>query len=197
MHLTVIAEVFPIIFVGELPDKTMFASVLLSSRGHPRMVWLGAAGAFLVHTAIAVAAGGLLSLIPHRVLDVIVAVMFLLGAWLALRESGTKEEQEGEAAAKAVSPRGAAVTAFVVIFLAEWGDLTQVLIATFAARYQDPTSVGVGALLGLWSVAALAVLLGRQLARVPVTLFRRITAGVLVALAGLAVASAATGVSIP
>ena len=96
MHIAIIAAVFPIIFVGELPDKTMFASLVLSTRGKPLSVWIGAAGAFLIHVVIAVTIGGILfHLVPHRVLEGIVAFMFLVGAVLAIREA-RKEAQEEE-----------------------------------------------------------------------------------------------------
>ena len=74
VNLAIALAVFPVIFVGELPDKTMFASLVLASRGHPRSVWLGAAGAFLVHVVIATTIGvGLFALLPHRVVEAVVA----------------------------------------------------------------------------------------------------------------------------
>ena len=88
MNFAVVVAVFPIIFIGELPDKTMFASLVLSTRGKPFSVWLGAAGAFLVHVVIAVTIGvALFRILPHRAVDAVVAVMFLVGAALALREA--------------------------------------------------------------------------------------------------------------
>ena len=57
MNLAIALAVFPVIFVGELPDKTMFASLVLASRGHPASVWVGAAGAFMVHVVIATTIG--------------------------------------------------------------------------------------------------------------------------------------------
>jgi Ca2+/H+ antiporter, TMEM165/GDT1 family len=186
LHFAIIAAVFPIIFVGELPDKTMFASLVLSTRGKPLWVWIGAAGAFLIHVVIATTIGvALFHLVPHRVLDGIVAAMFLFGAVLAIREA-RKQEQEEELVAKEVrTGRRVAVTAFVVVFLAEWGDLTQILTANLAAHYHSPLSVGVGAALGLWAVAGLAVVGGQSLLRViNIKTVRIITAVVLVVLAG-------------
>ena len=188
MHIAIIAAVFPIIFVGELPDKTMFASLVLSTRGKPLSVWIGAAGAFLVHVLIAVTIGGILfHLVPHRVLEGIVAFMFLVGAVLAIREA-RKEEQEEEIIVKEVaSGRRVVTTAFLVIFLAEWGDLTQILTANLAAHYHSPLSVGVGAVLALWAVAGLAVIGGQSLLRViNIRTVRLVTAVVLFVLAGLA-----------
>src|SRR5271165_7122441 len=117
MQLAIVVAVFPIIFLGELPDKTMFASLVMSTRGRPAIVWLGAAVAFAVHVVIATTIGvALFHLLPHRALEALVAVMFLAGAVLALREA-VKERREEELVEREVaSHRRIAVTAFVVIF---------------------------------------------------------------------------------
>jgi putative Ca2+/H+ antiporter (TMEM165/GDT1 family) len=57
VNLAVIGAVFAVIFVGELPDKTMVASLVMSTRGRALAVWLGAAGAFVVHVVIATTLG--------------------------------------------------------------------------------------------------------------------------------------------
>jgi putative Ca2+/H+ antiporter (TMEM165/GDT1 family) len=188
MHIAIIAAVFPIIFVGELPDKTMFASLVMSTRGKPLSVWIGAAGAFLVHVVIATTIGvALFHLVPHRVLDGIVAFMFLIGAVLAIMEARKEQEEERLVVKESASGRRVTVTAFIVIFLAEWGDLTQILTANLAAHYHSPFSVGLGALLALWAVAGLAVVGGQSLLRfINIKTVRLVTAVVLVALAGLA-----------
>lgn len=189
MHLDVILAVFPIIFIGELPDKTMFASLVLSTRGRPALVWLGAAAAFAVHVAIAVTLGvALFHLLPHRVVQAIVAAMFFGGAILALREARKERDEEGLVEREAASHRRVAVTAFLVIFLAEWGDLTQILAANLAAHYHDPFSVGVAALVALWAVAALAVVAGQSVLRlVNIATVRIVTAVVLFGLTGWAI----------
>jgi Ca2+/H+ antiporter, TMEM165/GDT1 family len=173
---------FPVIFVGELPDKTMFASLVMATRGRPRQVWLGAAGAFLVHVAIATTIGvALFAILPRRVLDAAVAVMFLLGAVYAWVE-GTRDE--AEVIDKERSRHGVVLTAFIVIFVAEWGDLTQILTANLAARYHSPLSVATGSVLALWAVAAVAVVSGQTLLRyVDVATIRKITAVILLGLA--------------
>jgi putative Ca2+/H+ antiporter (TMEM165/GDT1 family) len=188
VNFAVVAAVFPIIFIGELPDKTMFASLVMSTRGRPFFVWLGAAGAFVVHVIIATTIGvALFHLLPHRVLDGIVALMFLVGAGLAIGEVRKAEEEESLVEREARSGRRVVTTAFIVIFLAEWGDLTQILTANLAAHYHSPLSVGVGAVLALWSVAAIAVIGGQGLLRyINIKTLRIVTAVVLVALAGFA-----------
>jgi putative Ca2+/H+ antiporter (TMEM165/GDT1 family) len=188
LQFDVILAVFPIIFIGELPDKTMFASLVMSTRGRPLQVWLGAAAAFTVHVAIAVTIGvALFHLLPHRALEIIVAVMFAVGGVLALREAIKARQEEELVEKEAGSHRQVAVTAFLVIFLAEWGDLTQILTANLAAHYHDPLSVAVGAVLALWAVAGLAVVSGQSLLRVVnIGTVRIVTAVVLFALAGWA-----------
>jgi len=192
VQFDVVLAVFPIIFIGELPDKTMFASLVMSTRGRPFIVWLGAAAAFAVHVVIAVTIGvALCHLLPKRALDAFVAAMFLAGAVLAVREAmkeRQKERDEELVEREVASHRRIAVTAFLVIFLAEWGDLTQILTANLAAHYHDALSVGVGAVLALWAVAGLAVLSGQSLLRlVNITTVRLVTAVVLLGLTGWAV----------
>ncbi len=193
MDFAVVFAVFPIIFIGELPDKTMFASLVMSTRGRPAIVWLGAAAGFAVHVVIAVTIGvALFHLLPHQVLDAVVAGMFLVGAALALREAVKEKKDEELVEREVASHRRIAVTAFLVIFLAEWGDLTQILTANLAAHYHDPLSVAVGATLALWAVAGLAVVSGQSLLRlINISTIRIVTAVVLVALAGWAAWSAA------
>ncbi len=180
---------FPIIFVGELPDKTMFASLVMATRGRPLQVWLGAAGAFVAHVAIAVTFGvALFRVLPHRVVDAVVAAMFLAGALYAWVASRSGEEEE---VGRLPSSHGVVLSAFAVIFAAEWGDLTQILTANLAARYGSPLSVGVGAVAALWAVAAIAVTGGSTLLRfVSVRRVRQVTAVVLVVLAAYAAWSA-------
>ncbi len=173
---------FPMIFLAELPDKTMFANLVMATKGRPVQVWLGAAGAFVVHVAIAVTVGvALFAVLPHRAIEAVVAAMFLFGALYAWRERARTEDEK---AVRHTSGHGAALTAFVVIFLAEWGDLTQILTANLAAKYHDLLAVGLGSVLALWAVAGVAVVGGQTLLRfVNVSTVRKVTSVVLLGLA--------------
>ncbi len=188
MSFTVVLAVFPVIFLGELPDKTMFASLVLATKGRPLAVWLGAAAAFVVHVAIAVSVGvAIVAILPRRAVDAVVAVMFLIGAGLAIREarveSRAQAKEERLAETEVTRHRQTILTAFIVIFVAEWGDLTQVLTANLAARLHSPLSVATGSVLAMWAVAALAVVGGRGLLRwVKVVTIRNVTAVILVGL---------------
>lgn len=188
VNFAIIATVFPLVFLGELPDKTMFASLVLASRGRPFAVWVGAAVAFALHVVIAVSVGvALFNILPHRVVDGLVAVLFAAGAVYSFRIRNQEEASAATSGAK--SPLRTAVTAAAVIFVAEWGDLTQILTANLAARYHAPLSVGVGALAGLWTVAAIAVVGGTGLLRVVSVRTLRITTAIV--LVGLALYSGA------
>lgn len=195
MNAPAIAAVFPVIFLGELPDKSMIASVVMATRGRASWVWLGAAAAFAVHVVIATTVGVILfRLLPRQAVDIAVAVIFLAGALLMAREA-VRDGDEGEAE-PAWRPQRAwrtAATAFAVIFLAEWGDLTQILIVNLAARFHDALAVGLGATAALWAAVTLAVLGGRSLLRaVSARVIRTATA---VILTGLAAYSAWTAFS--
>lgn len=189
MNLAIAAAVFPVVFVAELPDKTMFASLLLAARARPRWVWVGAALAFTVHVVIAVTVGAtLFALLPHRLVEALVALLFLGGAALAFRASS----EPGDATqVPAITGAGRTIaTGFALIFAAEWGDLTQIVTATLAAEYHAPIAVAVAAVLALWSVAALAVSAGGMLDRLPVAFVRRLTGTTFLLLAFVAAAEA-------
>jgi Ca2+/H+ antiporter, TMEM165/GDT1 family len=197
MDVTVAATTFALIFPVELPDKTFVASLVLATRYPALPVWVGVCAAFLVQSLVAVTAGGLLGLLPKPAVAAAAALLFLVGAivlWRGARRADEIEaEEEREIAARAARagdlPRWrVAATSFGVLFLAEWGDLSQLLTAGLAARYQDPVSVFAGSWLALVVVAGLAVLIGRTLLRfVRLGTIRRIGAAVCAVLAVVAV----------
>lgn len=195
MDLSVVGTVFAVIFLAELPDKSLLASLVLGTRYRPLLVWAGVSAAFLVHVVIAVVAGGVLSLLPRRPVQAVVVVLFALGAYLLLRPEAAEAASDEDAAAEqeasrvlrraAATPWSVVATSFGIVFVGEWGDITQLATANLAARYQDPLSVGVGAALGLVAAAGLAVRAGGAVLRwVPLGVVRGL-AGLL--LAGLAV----------
>jgi putative Ca2+/H+ antiporter (TMEM165/GDT1 family) len=167
-----LATVFAVTFVVELPDKSLFASLLLGSRYQPWHVWLGVMAAFAVHVGLAVTAGSLLTAAPHQIVQLVSAALFLGGAVWMLRSGPGDENEPGPDAARlgAASPRMLRVTAtsFAVVFVGEWGDITQVTTANFAAHYQEPLIVAVAAVAALWTVSGLAVFVGpKVLGRIP------------------------------
>jgi putative Ca2+/H+ antiporter (TMEM165/GDT1 family) len=195
VNVAVALTAFALVFPAELPDKTALASLVLGTRYPPLQVFAGVAAAFAVHVALAVTAGGLLSLLPHRVLEAIVAALFLLGAVLMLRgREETEQELKPVGDKPPVTFTRVAATSFAVIMVAEFGDLTQILTASLAARYHDPIVVALGSVLALWAVGALAITGGRGLLRiVPMTAVIRIAAAAMAVLAVISVISAVRG----
>lgn len=197
-HVAVFAAVFAITFLAELPDKSLFATLVLGTRYNPLYAWAGTAAAFAVHVAIAVAAGqALATLLPHRLLEAIVAGLFVAGAVYLLVTSFRRENREEmDAVRQGEQPSFTRVAgmAFAVVFLAEWGDITQVTTANLTARYDDPVSVFLGATLGLWAAAALAVAVGaKSLNVIPMAWVRRISAAILFGLGIYSAIAAITG----
>jgi putative Ca2+/H+ antiporter (TMEM165/GDT1 family) len=191
VQLGIVLTVFGLIFVAELPDKTMIATLIMGSRYRPVLVWLGAIAAFFIHATLAVAAGQLLQLLPHRWVEAVTALLFAGGAAYLFFVPEKEEEQEGEqeadSARRGLKTVGAA---FVVIFIGEFGDLTQILTANLAAKYHAPVAVFIGAYGALVTVAALGAFGGRALLRyLPLGVIRK-GGGVL--LAGFAVYTVVT-----
>lgn len=183
MHLALIALVFGVIFIGELPDKSLFASLVLGSKFPGWYVWLGAASAFLVHVTIAVTAGHFLTLLPHTILEIIITFLFLGGSMLLFfGKHGIEEEAKPDKERDKQAPTFWKIyaTSFGVVFLGEWGDITQIATANYAAKYHDPLSVGIGALLALWTVTALAITVGtKALTLVPPKVLQNVTGSIL------------------
>ena len=195
MDLGTVATAFALIFPVELPDKTFVATLVLATRYRPLLVWIGVSAAFVVQCLVAVVAGGLLALLPTALVSAVAGTLFLVGAVVLWRGAAsadkeeTADEQEAAAARTTADVNGFKVvaTSFGVLFLAEWGDLSQLLTAGLAARYHDPVSVFAGSLLALVTVAGLAIVLGRTLLRfVRLSTIRRVGAVVCLVLACLA-----------
>jgi putative Ca2+/H+ antiporter (TMEM165/GDT1 family) len=172
MDLGVIAITFGAIFVVELPDKTFIAALVLSTRYKPLAVWVGVGLAFLVQTIVAVTAGALATLLPDELIKSIAVAIFLIGAIVLFRTApgadAEEREQEEEYAAKATEARTglkAVAASFLVLFAAEWGDLSQLLTISLVARYHDHVNVFLGAWGALLTVSGLAVIAGRVLLR--------------------------------
>lgn len=172
MSLTVVVLTFASIFVVELPDKTFIAALVLSTRYRGLYVWLGVGLAFLVQTLIAVTVGKAVTFLPTDVVHVVACLIFLAGAFVLVREApkADAEEQETEeefaAKARTVKTGPAAVLAsFLVLFAAEWGDLSQLLTISLVGRYDEPLAVFLGAWGALLAVSGLAVVSGRFLLR--------------------------------
>ena len=150
-----------LIFVAELPDKTAFATLLLATRKHPLAIFIGVAMAFVIQSVVAVSFGSALGLLPRQWVSIGAAVLFILSAFLMWRRKDHEEENLHLENQKSNFLR-TIWSSFVVIFIAEWGDLTQLASATLAAEHKKPVTVFLAATLALWTVTALAILVGNQ-----------------------------------
>ncbi|WAX80319.1 TMEM165/GDT1 family protein [Streptomyces sp. KMM 9044] len=189
---TVTAVVFGVVLLAELPDKTALAGLVLGTRYRASYVFAGVAAAFAVHVVLAVAAGSVLTLLPQQLVHAVTGVLFLGGAAMLLfkKDEGDEEirKPENQSFWK-VSGAG-----FMLILVAEFGDLTQIMTANLAARYGDPLSVGLGAVLALWAVAGLGIVGGKALMkRVPLKLITRIAALLMLGLGVWSLWEAVTG----
>ncbi|KPI18443.1 protein of unknown function UPF0016 [Actinobacteria bacterium OV450] len=190
--ITVTAIAFGVVFLAELPDKTALAGLMLGTRYRASYVFAGVAAAFAVHVALAIAAGSVLTLLPHRLVQAVVGILFLAGAAMLLLKKGDDDEEVKAPADQSfwkVSGAG-----FMLILVAEFGDLTQIMTANLAARYDNPVSVGIGAVLALWAVAGIGILGGKTLMKyVPLRLITKVAAGVMAALATFSLYEAIAG----
>jgi putative Ca2+/H+ antiporter (TMEM165/GDT1 family) len=169
--------------------KTLLAVLLLASRYRAWPVFLGSCSAFVVQGLVAVGLGQVFAFLPHVWIRIGSALLFLgFGLWLTLGP-----EEEADLALQTKSGRGPFGMAFGLVFLAEWGDMTQIMTAALVAghsialgRERAAIAVFGGATLGLWAGTALAVLLGRLAGRkIPRKVIRRLAGLVFITVAAL------------
>ncbi|WP_436771197.1 TMEM165/GDT1 family protein [Yinghuangia sp. YIM S09857] len=183
---------FGLIFLAELPDKTMFASLAMGTRMRPLYVWFGTSTAFIVHVALAVGAGSLIGLLPNVAVKLVSAALFAFGAVVLLRGGGDDDDED--AAGRTVTGFWPVyTTAFMAVFISEWGDLTQITTANLAATNGWlPTAIGSAA--ALMTVSALALIVGRFIAKkVPLKTVQRIGGACMGVLAVWTLVEAFTG----
>jgi putative Ca2+/H+ antiporter (TMEM165/GDT1 family) len=191
---------FVLIVPVELPDKTFVAALVLATRYRPLPVWIGVGLAFGVQSLVAVTAGQLVTYLPEWVIHLVSTLMFTLGAVLLILAApgadAEEKEQEHEFEAKARETKvgwHAALASFLLLFAAEWGDLSQLLTINMVAKYGSPLGAFVGSWAALLAVSGLAVLFGRALLRyVRLSVLHYVGGGVCAAFAVLGVMQLAT-----
>ncbi|HEY8821144.1 MAG TPA: TMEM165/GDT1 family protein [Dermatophilaceae bacterium] len=182
MSFAIAVTAFLLIFPIELPDKTFVATLVLATRYKPLPVWLGVIAAFAVQTVVAVTLGGLIGRLPRTPVEIFAGLMFLTGGVILIRGAGKADAEEAETEEEFEAKTKPGIhgwrvvgASFLVLFVAEWGDLSQLLTAGLVVKYGDPVSVGVGAFLALATVSALGALLGRALLkRIRLATIRRV-----------------------
>ncbi|MEU1402332.1 TMEM165/GDT1 family protein [Streptomyces sp. NPDC005728] len=194
ISITVTALVFGVVLLAELPDKTALAGLVLGTRYRASYVFAGVAAAFLLHVVLAVAAGSVLTLLPQQIVHALTGVLFLGGASVLLMQKGGADDDADVRKPADQSFWKVSGAGFMLILIAEFGDLTQIMTANLAARYDDPISVGLGAVLGLWAVAGLGIVGGKALMkRVPLQLITQIAALLMLGLGAWSLYEAVAG----
>jgi putative Ca2+/H+ antiporter (TMEM165/GDT1 family) len=187
--LAAAATAFILIVPIELPDKTFIATLILTTKYRPLAVWLGVICAFFVQCVVAVAFGRLIGLAPDQIVKWFVVALFLVGAAILFRSARQSNDGDGQTDAAPNTVRSgfrAVAASFLVLFAAEWGDLSQLLTAGLVAKGNNPYATFVGSWLGLILVSGLAVLLGRWLLKkVQLQMVRYVAAGICTALAAV------------
>jgi Ca2+/H+ antiporter, TMEM165/GDT1 family len=185
MSFAIAVTAFLLIFPIELPDKTFIATLVLATRYKPLPVWLGVSAAFAVQTVVAVTLGGLIGRLPRTPVEFFAGLMFVTGGVILIRGAGKADAEEAETEEEFEAKTQPGIhgwrvvgASFLVLFVAEWGDLSQLLTASLVVKYEDPVSVGVGAFVALATVSALGALLGRTLLkRIRLATIRRVGGG--------------------
>jgi putative Ca2+/H+ antiporter (TMEM165/GDT1 family) len=203
VNLAIATTTFALVIPAELPDKTFISCLVLSSRHRPLPVWVGAVSALVLQAGLAVVAGGLLTLLPRLAVRSVVAALFLGGAAYLLATTERAERKRGELLASGEEQsladgrssfwRVTAIT-FTVVAVAEFGDITQVLIANLTAHYRDGSAVFTGAAAAFALVSVVGVLAGRTITRwVPLAAVRRLSGLALLGFGIYSIVSLATG----
>jgi putative Ca2+/H+ antiporter (TMEM165/GDT1 family) len=190
MDLGVGASAFALLFVAEMGDKTQLTAMTLATRYRALPVAIGVCSAFLVLNLLAVLVGQVLfRYVPQQAVLLAAGMLFLVFAWKSWQASDEDEEASGPADA-----RSAVITSFLMIFMAELGDKTQLALIALAASSGAVWSVFAGATLALWAVSLIGIFVGATLLKnVPKALMHRAAALLFAGFGLLALWRAAAG----
>ncbi|MCP5418275.1 MAG: TMEM165/GDT1 family protein [Chromatiaceae bacterium] len=192
--LSTIFSTFTLISLAELGDKSQLVCMALAARHRHMPVILGAASAFVILNTLAVLFGaGVAVWVPERVIAGVVAVLFTLFGIHALR---VQEDGDGEVVQERPG-HTLFVTTLSLIFVAEFGDKTQIAVAGLAGSMES-VSVWIGATIALITVSILGVWAGRTLLqRLPLVWLHRVAGGIFLLFAVLAAWRALVGLNAP
>ncbi|WP_428825587.1 TMEM165/GDT1 family protein [Azonexus sp. IMCC34842] len=171
---------FLLIALAEFGDKSQLVCMTLAARHRGLPVILGAVAAFAFLNALAVLFGAAVAAwLPEWVVTVAVAVLFTVFGISALRYRDEDEDEDVEEK----PGHGVFATTFLLIFLAEFGDKTQIAVAGLGST-TEANAVWTGATLALACTSILGVLAGRKfLHKLPLVWIHRISGVFFLALA--------------
>lgn len=171
---------FAVIAAAEIGDKSQLVCMTLAARHRHWPVFLGAFVAFAMLNLAAVLFGAAVQQwVPRLYLASAVALLFAAFGLAALFARPQARDERVEER----SGHGVFVTTFLMIFLAEFGDKTQLATAGFSTT-TAPLPVWVGSTAALAATSALGVIAGRTvLQRIPLGLLHRVSGLLFLALA--------------
>jgi putative Ca2+/H+ antiporter (TMEM165/GDT1 family) len=165
-----------VVALGEIGDKTQLLALLLAARfRRPVPIIFGILVATIANHALAGLVGAWVrTMLSPEWLRWILGLSFIAVALWALKPDTLDEEEAGLTGRWGVF----AITA-IAFFLAEMGDKTQIATVMLAAKFESLIQVVVGTTLGMLIADVPAVFVGSLAAlKLPVTLIRRIAAGI-------------------
>jgi putative Ca2+/H+ antiporter (TMEM165/GDT1 family) len=170
--LTAAGTTFLVVAFAEIGDKSQLVCMTLAARHRGLPVVVGATAAFAILNLLAVLFGAAVAAwLPEWLVTLAVAALFASFGINALRYSEDDEDDEVEEK----PGHGIVATTFLMIFLAEFGDKTQIAVAGLGST-SDPSAVWAGATAALAVTSLLGVLAGRKLLnRLPLKWIHRIS----------------------
>ncbi len=188
IDLSAVASTFGLLFVAEMGDKSQLLAMTLAHRYRPAPVIAGVFAAFFLLNAVAVGIGeALFRLVPRD------AVLLCAGAlFFAFAVKSWRDGDASNGGVAAGVARGAFAASFLLVFLAELGDKTQLAMVALAASLGDLWSVFIGGTAALWLVSLMGIVVGRAvLTRVPARIIHRAAAAMFFVFGALAVSRVA------
>ncbi len=157
----VIAITFTSVFVAEIGDKSQLMTISLSSKYDRKSVFIGTFSGVGLLTLLAVAVGSIVfQFAPIIYVKLIASAIFILFGIhvLFFQKEEEVDIEEGD--------RSPLATSFILSFLAEFGDKTQLVVIALSGRYGSPILVLIGALAGMGTIIGIGVLLGEKIGEV-------------------------------
>jgi putative Ca2+/H+ antiporter (TMEM165/GDT1 family) len=181
--ITVFLSSFSLVALAEIGDKSQLVCMTLAARYRHWPVLLGASLAFVLLNILAVLFGAAVAAwLPEKVTAGVVSVLFATFGIHTLLSNNNEDSQD----LLEEPGHGIFLTTLLLIFVAEFGDKTQIAVAGLASSL-SALPVWLGATVALIFVSALGVWIGRTiLQRLPLVWLRRFSGMLFLIFAGLA-----------
>ncbi len=190
-NLSVTGTTFTLISLAEIGDKSQLVCMTLAARHRGLPVFIGVSAAFIILNLLAVVFGASLAAwLPEWLVALAVGLLFGIFGIQMLR--GDDEEDDDDDDIVESSARSVFTTSFLLIFMAEFGDKTQIAIAALSGNH-DPVSVWIGGTAALIFLSGLGVVAGSKLlSKIPEGALHRVSGIFFLVLAALSLWEAAS-----